>query len=120
MSLTETKSGEGVAEKPLVSLPVHYLIVRREAARIELPHLALAGREDVLPVFSSEETAERFRASRAPGDGWRVRGFSRGEVVSLLFAFHEHIKWMLPDPEGEGGGSVPISWDDFMELLLAN
>lgn len=99
----------------------HYLIVRRDAGGLELPHVALDGREDVLPIFSSEEAAERFRASRVPGDGWRVRGFSSGEVISLLFAFREGIRWMVPDPDPparEGGGPGPMSRDAFMEFLV--
>jgi hypothetical protein len=100
----------------------HYLIVRRDFGGLELPRLSLGGREDVLPIFSSEKAAERFLASRIPGDGWRVRGFSRGEVISLLFAFGEGIRWMVPDPGSparEGGGSRPMSRDAFVELLLA-
>ncbi|MBA2692586.1 MAG: hypothetical protein H0U65_08860 [Rubrobacter sp.] len=98
----------------------HYLIVRRDFGGLELPHLSLGGREGVLPIFSSEKAAERFLASRLPGDGWRVRGFSRGEVISLLFAFGEGVRWMAPDPESparEGGGPRPMSRGAFIEFL---
>ncbi len=36
--------------------------------------------------------------SLAPEDGWHVRAFSPGELVSLLFAVHERVAWVLPDP----------------------
>lgn len=78
--------------------------------------MAMNGREGVLPVFSSEEAAERFLASRVSGDGWRVRAFSGGEVISLLFAFGESIRWVLPDPH-HPGVSAPTSRNEFVELL---
>ncbi|MGH3087346.1 MAG: hypothetical protein ACRDSJ_08515, partial [Rubrobacteraceae bacterium] len=76
----------------------HYLIVRREVGGLELPHLMWDHREDVLPVFSSRRAAERFLDGRVPGDGWYVREFSNGEMLSLLFAFCERIAWTLPNP----------------------
>ena len=42
--------------------------------------------------------ARRYLGSLAPEDGWHVRAFSPGELVSLLFAAHERAAW----------GSCPI------------
>ncbi len=97
-------------------MSVHYLIARRGAGGIELLRLAL--HEDVLPIFSSRAAAKRFLASRAPGGGWRVRGFSGGELISLLFAFHESIGWTAPNPTPTGdGASGAMSREAFMETL---
>jgi hypothetical protein len=42
--------------------------------------------------------------------GWYVRGFSGGELVSMLFAFHAGMKGVLLDPPPRGalrtGGSI--------------
>lgn len=112
MSLTD--AGEGRRISSVVS--VHYLIARRRAGKIELLRLAL--HEDVLPIFSSREEAKRFLVSRAPGGGWRVRGFSGGELISLLFAFHESIGWMAPNPTPtEDDLSGAMSRDKFIEFL---
>jgi hypothetical protein len=45
----------------------------------------------VLPVFCAREPARRFIDSRDLGEGWYVRGFSVGELISLLFALHERV-----------------------------
>lgn len=112
MSLTEA----GVSQRESPVVPAHYLIVRRGAGGIELSRLAL--REDVLPIFSSREAAKSFLSSRDPGGGWRVRGFSGGEVISLLFAFGESIKWTAPNP-APTEDDIPdaTSRDDFIEFL---
>ena len=75
-----------------------YLIVGYDSKGLELPHFFLASGEEVLPVFSSEEAAKDFLSLSSLGEGWCVRGFSRGELVSTLFAFHAELKGILFDP----------------------
>ncbi|MDQ3911058.1 MAG: hypothetical protein M3305_04670, partial [Actinomycetota bacterium] len=77
---------------------VHYLIVRREPTGFEAPHTFFRCGEGVLPVFCAREAARRFIASRDLGEGWHVREFSAGELISLLFALHERVEWVLFSP----------------------
>jgi hypothetical protein len=77
---------------------VHYLVVRRELTGFEAPHTFFRCGERVLPVFCAREAARRFIDSRALGEGWYVRGFSVGELISLLFALHERVAWVLFSP----------------------
>ncbi len=74
------------------------LIARRETTGFEVPHTFFHLGKEVLPVFSSAEAARRFLASLALGESWHVRGFSTGELVSVLFILHERVAWVLPDP----------------------
>ena len=103
--------------------PVHYLIVRREATGLEAPHTFFRCGERVLPVFCAREAARRFIASRAPGEGWYARGFSGGELISLLFALHESVAWVVSSPLPgrlliEDALSRLISRDDFIASLI--
>jgi hypothetical protein len=75
-----------------------YLIVGYDSKGLELPHFFLDSGEEVLPVFSSEEAAQDFLSLSPLGEGWYVRGFSGGELVSTLFAFHAGVKDILLDP----------------------
>ena len=77
---------------------VHYVIARRETTGFEVPHTFFHLGKEVLPVFSSAEAARLFLASLALGDRWHVRGFSDGELVSVLFILHERVAWVLPNP----------------------
>ena len=49
-------------------------------------------------MFSSEEAAREFLSLSSLGKRWCIRGFSRGELVSVLFAFHAGMKGILLDP----------------------
>ena len=101
MPLTEDDGGvrEGaaslLAERHTL---VHYLIVRREITGFEAPHTYFRWGERVLPVFCVREEAGTFIASRDLGEGWHVRGFSVGELISLLFALHERVAWVSFSP----------------------
>jgi hypothetical protein len=81
---------------------VHYLVVRREVTDRgpphEAPHTFFRCGERVLPVFCTREAARRFIASRALDEGWYARGFSGGELISLLFALHEGVAWVVFSP----------------------
>ena len=125
MTLTEDDGGVGGS----ASLPagrqalVHYLIVRREPTGIEAPHTFFRCGERVLPVFCAREAARRFIASRAPGEGWYAQGFSVGELLSLLFALHESVAWVLSSPLpghllDEDALSRLTSRDDFIASLI--
>jgi len=123
--LTEDDGGVGGE----ASLPgerhalVHYLIVRRDPAGIEAPHTFFRCGERVLPVFCAGEAARRFIASRAPDEGWYAKCFSVGELISLLFALHEGVAWVMFSPLP---GHLPIedalsrlmSRDDFIASLI--
>jgi hypothetical protein len=104
---------------------VHYVIACRETTGFELPHTFFHLGKEVLPVFSSAEAAQRFLSSLALGDRWHVRGFSAGELVSLLFILHERVAWVLPNPPPgrlvtEDALSDLTSRDSFIEFLIAH
>ena len=106
------------------SLRHRYLIVRHENRGLELPHLFLNSGEEVLPVFSSVEVASRFLSSVVFGEGWYVREFSAGELVSVLFSLCAEIEQVLfnPLPEAlvgdEGLTSFLVDRDSFIESLI--
>jgi hypothetical protein len=91
-------------------LPQHYLIVGHGSKGLELPHILSDSGEEILPVFSSEEAAQEFLSLSSLQKGWYVRGFSGGELVSMLFAFHARMKGVLLDPPpGVLSGDVALS-----------
>jgi hypothetical protein len=100
----------------------HYLIVGHGSKGLELPHISSDSGEEILPVFSSEEAAQEFLALSSLGEGWYVRGFSGGELVSVIFAFHSRMKGVLLDPHpGALSGDVMVSLvgrDAFVSSLL--
>ena len=100
----------------------HYLIVGYGSKGLELPYIPSDPRQEILPVFSSEETAQEFLSSSSLGERWCIRGFSEGELVSVLFAFHAGMKGVLLDPHpGSLAGDVSVSLvgrDAYMSSLL--
>lgn len=104
-----------------VLLP-HYLIVGHGSKGLELPHSCSGIGAEVLPVFSSEEAAREFLSLSSLGKEWYVREFSRGELVSVLFAYHKQIKGVLLDPQP---GAISqdemvsrVRWDAFVSSLV--
>ncbi len=100
---------------------MHYLIARRETKGLEVPNVLLTCGEEVLPVFSSAEVARRFLSSQVRGDGWYVRQFSTGELVSLLFGLYGRVGRVLHDPLPgtlSEDTSSPVSRDRFIEFLI--
>jgi hypothetical protein len=87
-----------------------------------LPYILSDPGQEILPVFSSEETAQEFLSLSSLGERWYIRGFSRGELVSVLFAFHAGMKGVLLDPHpGSLAGDVPaplVGRDAYMSSLL--
>jgi hypothetical protein len=73
-------------------------------------------------VFSSEEAAQEFLSLSSLGERWCIRGFSGGELVSVLFAFHGRINGVLLDPHpGALSGDVAVSYmgrNAFVSSLL--
>jgi hypothetical protein len=99
-----------------------YLIVGHGSKGLDLPRFFSDSGEEVLPVFSSEEAAHEFLSLSSLGKGWYARGFSRGELVSILFAFHTGTEGILLDPHpGALSGDVMVSLvgrDEFVSSLL--
>ena len=87
----------------------HYLIVGYGSKGLELPTIFSDPGEEILPVFSSEEAAQEFLSLSSVGESWCIRGFSRGELVSVLFAFRARVKKVLLDPNpGALAGDVTL------------
>jgi hypothetical protein len=126
MTLTEDDGGvRGEAASLLAERHtlVHYLIVRRGITGFEAPHTFFRGGERVLPVFCVREDAGTFIASRDLDEGWHVRDYSVGELVSLLFTLHERVAWVSFGPLPghlliEDELSHLTSRDDFIESLI--
>jgi hypothetical protein len=91
------------------TLPQRYLIVGHNGKGLELPRIFSDSGEEVLAVFSSEEAARRFLSSSPLGRGWCIKGFSSGELVSVIFAFRAGTKGLLLDPlPGALSGDVRV------------
>ena len=101
----------------------HYLVIGHSSKGLELPDILSDSGEGVLPVFSSEEAAWEFLSSSSLGKRWYVKGFSGGELVSVLFAFHTKIGGVLFDPHpADLSGDVAVSLvgrNAFVSSLLA-
>jgi hypothetical protein len=99
-----------------------YLIVGDGSKGLELPHIFSDSGEEVLPVFCSEEAAREFLSMSSLCEGWYVRVFSGGELVSVLFAFHAGVKGILLDPHprafSEDVAVSLVGWDAFVSSLL--
>jgi hypothetical protein len=100
----------------------HYLIVKYGSKGFELPDILSHSGEVILPIFSSEQAAREFFCLSPFGNRWCVRGFSGGELASVLFAFHARAKGVLLDPHpGALSGDVAVSVvgrDAFVSSLL--
>jgi len=100
----------------------HYLIVGYGNKGLELPYILSDLGQPILPVFSSEEAAQEFLSLSSLGERWYIRGFSKGELVSVLFAFHAGMKGLLLDPPpGALAGDVMVPLverDAYMSSLL--
>jgi hypothetical protein len=104
------------------TLVQRYLIVGYGSKGLELPDILSDSDEEILPVFSSEEAAREFLTLSSLGEEWYVRGFSGGELVSVIFAFHTGMKGVLLDPQpgalsGDRIASL-VGRDAFVSSLL--
>jgi hypothetical protein len=99
-----------------------YLVVGHSTKGLELPDVRSDSGEVILPVFSSEKAAREYLSLSSLGTRWYVRGYSAGELVSVLFAFHTRIRGILLDPHPSGlSGDVAVSVvgrDAFVSSLL--
>jgi hypothetical protein len=87
-----------------------YLIAGHSIKGLELPHIFSDSGEEVLSVFSSVEAAREFLSSSPLGEGWEVRTFCGGELVSVLLAFYSEIEGVLLDPHpGDLSGDLRMS-----------
>ena len=87
-----------------------YLVVGHSTKGLELPDIYSDSGEVILPVFSSEKAAWQYLSLSSLGTRWYVRGFSGGELVSVLFAFHTRIRGVLLDPHSSDlSGEVAVS-----------
>ena len=87
-----------------------YLVVGHSSKGLELPDVRSDSGEVILPVFSSEEAAWEYLSFSSLGTRWYVRGFSGGELISVLFAFHSRIRGVLLDPHpADLSGDVAVS-----------
>jgi hypothetical protein len=96
--LIESRSTGPLEQKELM-LPQYYLIVGHGSKGLELPHIYSNVGQEILPVFFSERAAQEFLSLSPLGEGWDVRSFSGGDLVSMLFAFHARIKGVSLDPQ---------------------
>jgi hypothetical protein len=81
------------------------------------------GRKELMHYLIVRRGPMGLEASRAPDEGWYARGFSGGELISLLFALHESVAWVMSSPLPghlliEDALSRLISRDDFIASLL--
>ena len=91
-----------------------YVISRQENGNPELLRISLeAGREEALPVFSSERLARGFLRCRDLGSEWYVKESYNGELVSLLLGPYTGVGWILPNPLPE-----PLAAEDALLNLL--
>jgi hypothetical protein len=124
--LTENDRGErreATSSPPTYQSLVHYLIVRRQPTGFEVPHTFFRCGDGVLPVFCAREAARRFIDSGAFEEGWYIRGFSVGELISLLFALRERVAWVSFSPLPghlliEDALSHQTSRDNFIASLI--
>ncbi len=100
----------------------HYLIVGHGSKGLKLPDILSDSGEEILPAFTSEDAAKEFLSLSSLGEGWYVRGFSGGELVSVLFAFHAGMKGVLLDPHpgalSEDVTASLVGRDAFVSSLL--
>ena len=76
----------------------HHALALRGGHGPELFRVTLRDGRDVLPVFSSGETAREFLVSQDLGEIWYARECCAGELVSLLLGLYAGLDGVLLDP----------------------
>jgi hypothetical protein len=105
--------------------PVSYwLIAEKRNNRLEVLTTRTGGEQEMLPVFSSEEEAEIFLRFGGVTGGWRARGSSAGELVSVLSGPCAGVKKVALDPSPEmivegTVGLVSLLRESFMGQIMA-
>lgn len=100
----------------------YWLLVRdmEDGSEVLTTKLSNGGR--MLSVFSFEEEAEMFLCFRGPGDGWRTREISPGELHSLFYTDLEDVVCVTLDPIPENSfldtsALLSITRQDFIVRL---
>lgn len=118
----EAPGGSGALSSERVLLNRYYLIARYGKKGLEFPSIFLSSGEEVLTAFSSIRAGQEFLVHADLGEGWCVREFSCGELVSMICALCAGIKRVLLDPlPGSLSAEAPVSlmWrDSFMNALI--
>jgi hypothetical protein len=104
----------------------HWLIVKDLISGMDVLTVDLGNGGEAPAVFGFEEEARMFLdlGLKPPGEGWRTRQTSAGEMVSVLYGFCSGAKWVALDPlPGVLGREKPIGShclhrNDFLRLLL--
>jgi hypothetical protein len=105
--------------------PVSYwLIAERRSNSIEALTIRTDYEQETLPIFSSGEEAEIILRFRGVAGGWRTRGSSAGELVSVLSGPCAGVKKVALDPSPEmvvegTVGLVSLLRESFMSLIMA-
>lgn len=104
------------------SILVRYLIVCNDDNRLKLFTLPADSGES-LPVFDSEQAAEKFLRLNQCGAEWHVRESTAGELISLLMghiADVEQISLNPPPKDTKNPVVVPETLDkrDFIGSLM--
>lgn len=101
----------------------HHALARLEGHGPELLHVVLRDGKEVLPLFSSGETARDFLDSRDLGETWYARECYAGELVSMLLGLYTGLDGVLLDPVygNSRDGYVPENFmyvESFIGYLL--
>jgi len=105
--------------------PVSYwLIAEKRNDRLEVLTIRTDGEQETLPVFSSEDEAEIFLRFGGVTGGWRARGSSAGELVSVLCGPCAGVEKVALDPSPEMVVEGTVSFvsllrESFMNLIMA-
>ena len=105
--------------------PVSYwLIAEKRNNRLEALTIRTDDEQKTLPVFSSEEEAEIFLRFGGVTGGWRARGSSAGELLTVLSGPCTGVEKVALDPSPEmvvegTVGLVSLLRESFMNLIIA-
>jgi len=117
------KGGSTIESAPVAGRVLwHWLIVKDTVSEMEILTLDIGGCPRTLPVFGSEDTAQRMLPASG---GWRVRKTGGGELISVLCGPCTDASWVALDPSPGlvDSGMVELvseSTEAFLDLLLGS
>ena len=117
------KGGSTIESAPVAGRVLwHWLIVKDTVSEMEILTLDIGGCPRTLPVFGSEDTAQRMLPASG---GWRVRKTGGGELISVLCGPCSDASWVALDPSPRliDSGMVELvseNTDAFLDLLLGS
>ena len=102
----------------------YWLIAERRNNRIEVLTIRTGGEQETLPVFSSQEEAERIVRFGGVTGGWRARESGAGELVLVLSGPCAGVKKVALDPSPEmvvegTVGLVSLLRESFIGQIMA-